>query len=53
MPKTLDRKRVEQAMRDAEQALKFGHPDTRAGRFNPNIGQSPQPNPPSKSLKTS
>jgi hypothetical protein len=34
----LDHKRIEQAMRAAERALKVGHPDTRAGRFNPNLG---------------
>jgi len=43
MIRGLDREKVEQAMRNAERALAEGHPDTRAGRFNPNLGKPADP----------
>jgi len=40
MTKSLDRRWIEAAAREAERALKAGHPDTRAGRFNPTLARA-------------
>lgn len=38
MTKALDRKKIELVLSDVRRALLAGHPDTRAGRYNPNLG---------------
>jgi hypothetical protein len=41
--KAFDRKKIELVLLDIRRALIAGHPDTRAGRFNPNLGRQAAP----------
>lgn len=51
MTKALDPKRMEQVVREVRRALAADHPDTRAGRFNPNLGEADASEAPVKRTK--